>query len=671
MAKVTTIDWVEDAEAENIKKLKQSAQQYGSSFRARAENLYVHCQGWLVLAAAGAVIGVIAFMLNIVTALLVDYKLGYCSGGFYLNQTFCCLGEAEDCAMWHPWASIGILKYFVYVILSTVFAAMACLLVLEFAPFAAGSGISEIKCIVAGYLIPDFLGFKTLAIKALTLPLTIASGFSVGKEGPSVHYSACVANVIGQLVSGYRQHNPKRRDLLIACSAAGVAVAFGSPIGGVLFSIEEISPVNIEIATIWRSYFCCLVATGVLALLNPFRTGQMVLFSVTYDQPWHFFDLPAFIVLGAFGGLMGEFIIKWNLRFQSLRKQYLKAYALQEVALIATITAAVCYFNEYLSVDMTKSMQILFHECEHGWSHPSCDVNHQTRLAFSLAVALIIRTALVLVSYGAKVPAGIFVPSLAIGALFGRFVGTLMLAFHQRFPDLEMFSGCIPDKPCINPGAYAALGAGALLAGVMHITIAVVLIMFELTGALFYIVPTMIVVGITKFIGDAIGAHGGIADMAIVANNYPVLTDELELKGVVEDVMQTPVAIVPDSLPPDPLNHPTYPVLDEDGYLLASVNADEVQTDVPFDIHSSVLNKNPIMVTPGTPLDWIHEIFIQLAPKIVFVTAEGKLVGIVTRRDLVNHVKTNLSVPSELEHKIVGAIAEYAQKLFGPSPPHR
>lgn len=665
MAKITTIDWVEDAELENKKGESARFHSTGNGLKDRAYNLYVLCQGWLVLAAAGAIIGVIAVMLNIITGLLVDLKSGYCSGGFYLNESFCCWGEEENCAMWHSWTNFGLAKYFIYVVFSVLFAFLASFLVLELAPFAAGSGISEIKCIVSGYLIPGFLGFKTLALKSLTLPLTIASGFSVGKEGPSVHYAACVGNVISEFFDGYRQHNSKRRDLLTACSAAGVAVAFGSPIGGVLFSIEEISPVNIQIPTIWRSYFCCLVATGVLAMLNPFRSGQMVLFSVTYDQPWHFFDIPAFIILGMFGGLMGEFIIKWNLRFQALRKQYLKSWALQEVTLIALITAAVCYFNEFLFVDMTKSMQILFHECEHGWSHPSCDVNHQGRIAFSLILALIIRTALVLVSYGAKVPAGIFVPSLAIGALFGRLVGVVMWALQRKFPDSFVFAGCIPNQVCINPGSYAFLGAGALLAGVMHITITVVVILFELTGAVMYVVPSMIVIGITKFIGDALGSQGGIADMAIVSNDYPVLTDELELEGVVEDVMQPPTGVYVNQMPPEPLSHPTYPVLDEEGHLLASVRSEDVHPDVEFDIEATKVNLSPIMVVPGTPLDWIHEIFIQLAPRIIFVTDKGKLLGIVTRRDLVNKFKATLSAPSELEHKIVRQLAAYAERLFG------
>ena len=67
------------------------------------------------------------------------------------------------------------------------------------AKYSAGSGISEIKCILAGFVMQGFLGFATFAIKSITLPLVIASGLSVGKEGPSVHVACC----IGWLVSGW------------------------------------------------------------------------------------------------------------------------------------------------------------------------------------------------------------------------------------------------------------------------------------------------------------------------------------------------------------------------------------------------------------------------------------------------------------------------------------
>ena len=117
---------------------------------------------------------------------------------------------------------------------------------------------------------------------------------------------------------------------------------------------------------------------------------------------------------------------------------------------------------------------------------------HRWSMALSLAFATIMRTFLVIISYGCKVPAGIFVPSMAIGASFGRMVGILVQTLRDSFPHAKFFSACEPDVPCITPGTYAFLGAAAALSGIMHITVSVVVIMFELTGALTYILPTMV-----------------------------------------------------------------------------------------------------------------------------------------------------------------------------------
>lgn len=113
-------------------------------------------------------------------------------------------------------------------------------------------------------------------------------------------------------------------------------------------------------------------------------------------------------------------------------------------------------------------------------------------MVFSLVMATILRMFFVIISYGCKVPAGIFVPSMAIGATFGRTVGIMVQALHEAFPTSTFFSSCRPDVPCITPGTYAFLGAAAALSGIMNITVSVVVIMFELTGALTYILPTMV-----------------------------------------------------------------------------------------------------------------------------------------------------------------------------------
>ena len=86
------------------------------------------------------------------------------------------------------------------------------------------------------------------------------------------------------------RNEAKKREILSAASAAGVSVAFGAPIGGVLFSLEEVS-YYFPLKTLWRSFFCALVAAFVLQSINPFGNEHSVLFYVEYSKPWLFFEL--------------------------------------------------------------------------------------------------------------------------------------------------------------------------------------------------------------------------------------------------------------------------------------------------------------------------------------------------------------------------------------------
>ena len=104
--------------------------------------------------------------------------------------------------------------------------------------------------------------------------------------------------------------------------------------------------------------------THFVKAMNPFRTGQLVMFQVRYDRSWHFFEIIFFVFLGIFGGLYGAFVIKWNLRAQAFRKKYLTKYAILEATLLAAGTAIICYPNMFLRIDMTESLEILFLECE-------------------------------------------------------------------------------------------------------------------------------------------------------------------------------------------------------------------------------------------------------------------------------------------------------------------
>ncbi|XP_060598222.1 H(+)/Cl(-) exchange transporter 3-like [Ruditapes philippinarum] len=91
----------------------------------------------------------------------------------------------------------------------------------------------------------------------------------------------------------------------------------------------------------------------------------------------------------------------------------------------------------------------------------------------------------------------------------------------------------------ITPGLYAMVGAAAALGGVTRMTVSLVVIMFELTGGLQYIVPLMLATMASKWVGDALGKQG-IYDAHIRLNGYPYLDNKEEFTHttIAADVMR-------------------------------------------------------------------------------------------------------------------------------------
>ena len=692
----TTIDWVQDAAQEQ---LRRRARRKESKFferdgalgwRRKLWESYDAAQAWIVITLVGVVIGLTAAALNIITEWLSDVKMGYCTTAWYLNEGFCCFGSEEGCDEWKRWTSFSIFNYCIYAIFAVLLAFVSAFLVKAYAPYAAGSGISEIKCIIAGFIMQGFLGFWTFLIKAICLPLAIASGLSVGKEGPSVHYATCVGNVISRFFEKYRSSASKTREILTASAGAGVAVAFGSPVGGVLFSLEEMAS-HFSLKTLWRSYFCALVATAVLSAMNPFRTGQLVMFSVKYDRDWHFFETVFYIILGIFGGLYGAFVIKGHLNVQAFRKQYLGKYAIPEAVILAGATALLCYPNMFLRRDMTEMMEMLFRECEGDYDYDGlCEAKNRLSLIGSLFIATFMRIGLVILSYGCKVPAGIFVPSMAVGASFGRMLGIMVQWLHESFADSQFFSACQPDVPCITPGTYAFLGAAAALSGIMHLTISVTVIMFELTGALTFILPTMIVVGVTKAVGDRF-SKAGIADQMIWFNGYPFLDNKEEhifgvavsqvMTGNISSLRATGMQIKAVRKLLDDTPYSGFPIVEDDGskILVGYIGRTELQfaidrakkqgmlapeakcvflaerddgNETPAPLSPAVtfdsmaiqtvdftafVDSTPITVHPHLPLETVMELFKKMGPRVILVDHHGRLEGLVTIKDCLKY----------------------------------
>jgi chloride channel 3/4/5 len=158
-----------------------------------------------------------------------------------------------------------------------------------------------------------------------------------------------------------------------------------------------------------------------------------------------------------------------------------------------------------------------------------------------LSFALIVQIGLMVYTIGVKVPSGLLIPSMSIGAIAGRITGIVVeqLAFHN--PKFFLFHNeCSKaDENCVTPGLYAIVGACAFLGGATKMTVSLVVIMFELTGGLSYIVPLMAAAMTAKWVGDAFN-RGGIYDAQIELNGYPFLDnkEEFHYTTLAADVMK-------------------------------------------------------------------------------------------------------------------------------------
>nr|POF17097.1 h(+)/cl(-) exchange transporter 3 [Quercus suber] len=552
---LTAIDWIYEYTKERTRQRQMVTNSPGllGQLKLFADTSQI----WWILVATGLAVGSIAASIDIASDWMGDFKQGMCSnvedgGKFYLNRVFCCWGADTyaDCPDWRSWSTVlhvnsaggsYIVEYIFFVLLSVFFATCASTLVNRYSLYAKQSGIPEIKTVLGGFVMRRFLGSWTLAAKSLGLCLAVASGMWLGKEGPLVHVACCCANLFMKLFDGINHNEARKREVLSAAAASGISVAFGSPIGGVLFSLEQLSYYFPD-RTMWASFVCAMVAAVTLQAFDPFRTGKLVLYQVTYHSGWNAFELVPFALIGIVGGIYGAMFIKLNMRVASWRASARNPFLnrpVLEVAVVALVTALISFPITFLRAQSSELVEHLFAECrditdDYLGLCKSGVAN--TGVIFILLISAILGGLLATVTFGLQIPAGILLPSMAVGALYGRLVGLIVEVWQREHSGWIAFASCAPDEPCVTPGTYAVIGAASALAGATRMTVSIVVIMFELTGALDYVLPIMVAVMISKWVADAFGKRG-IYESWIHFNGYPFLDNHDD----------TPVADVPIS----------------------------------------------------------------------------------------------------------------------------
>ncbi|PAA61850.1 hypothetical protein BOX15_Mlig002140g1 [Macrostomum lignano] len=599
-----TIDWLKDI-GRHRRRRRELLRRARETWRGRLTVLVDGLSGWLCVGLIAIAAGLVAGIVDVGTAWMSDLREGICPGAFWLNREQCCwsandtamdaANEEAACQQWYPWPELFFdasatypqnyaLQYSLYVTWSLLFALLTATLVRSLAPYACGSGIPEIKTILSGFVIRGYLGWWTLLVKSLGIMLAVASGLSLGKEGPMVHMAACCGNIIARLFPKYNRNEAKKREVLSAAAAAGVSIAFGAPLGGVLFSLEEAS-YYFPLKTLWRSFFCSMVAASVLKLVNPFGNDHLVLFAVNYRSAWSALEVGPFVLLGILGGLFGAGFVKANVWLCRRRKLgALGRHPIAEVAAVASLTALAAFPNPYTRMGTARLVRLLFSRCGPEDVSELCDfgavavngtattgtgaavvVAGDARLdaaLWKLSIAYLFKIVATVFTFGIKVPSGLFIPSLAVGAIAGRIVGSLLEqlaapnAAYFPFNRLCSAAAVAQGQPCVNSGLYAMVGAAAALGGVTRMTLSLVAIMLELTGGLEYSLPLMIAALTSKWVGDGLSGGGGIYEAHIRLNGYPFLAswerpaadaaaaDVDDASALAGDVMRRPLRVL-------------------------------------------------------------------------------------------------------------------------------
>ncbi|RMZ76817.1 hypothetical protein DV738_g4667, partial [Chaetothyriales sp. CBS 135597] len=454
----TTIDWLHDLVKDSF---RWRAVHSRPGLRYRIVALLDECSGWILATLIGVLTASVAFVVDIAVATVSDWKTGY-----------------------------------------------------------SGSGIPEIKTILSGFVIPHFLDLKVMLVKAMGSIFAVSTGMCLGKEGPFVHISACVSNLVVSFVPKYAENGRKLREMLAAGVASGLSVAFGAPIGGVVFAYEEIAT-YFPRKVLWRAFVCSLSAALVLRELNPTGTGRLVLFETNYGgtTSYQTQDYPVFVLLGVAGGVFGgvfcKFNFLWSRWFRAFRM--IKSSPVFEVFLVVLATALLQFPNpltrepgdviiEKLLVDCShQAPSQASYVCRHELASASDGDGSSARLEYIgwLIHGTLVKLILTIITFGVKVPSGVIIPALDAGAFFGRLVGQLP-AFAS------------------SPGILAMVGAASFLAGVSRMTISLAVVMFELTGDLDFIVPNMIGIMVAKWVADALEPEG-VYDLAQAVLGHPFL----------------------------------------------------------------------------------------------------------------------------------------------------
>ena len=397
--------------------------------------------------------------------------------------------------------------------------------------------------------------------------VSIITGHSIGREGPSVHLGAASSNLPAQSLG--LPHNSLR--VIAACgTAAGIAASFNTPLAGVAFAME----VLMMEYTVAAFAPVILATVGATVLTRLVYGGGHVAYSIPPLSLGSMLELPYIVLVGAIVGVLAGLFIHL-VRLFTTAGEALPPVARTTLAGLAVGVAALGAPQVMGIGDDTVNQILLGH------------------LGVSLLVTIVVLKLLVsTAAVGFGIPGGMIGPSLFIGAAVGGIFGLMAEQAHIASPP---------------SGLYALLGMGAMMAGILQAPLAALLAMLELTGNPNIIFPGMLAVITATLISGHVYARESVflALMRARGLNYrnDPIAQSLRRVGVAA-VMDRSFALLPREAPRKRIDeelasNPRWVLVREEGeapVLLAAVDLAHVLSAEP---EAAVFD---LLVIPGTRL---------------------------------------------------------------------
>lgn len=279
-------------------------------------------------------------------------------------------------------------------------------LVVRWEPLADGSGIQHVEAVYRGQAQPPRI--RLLPAKFVGGVLALGSGLVLGREGPTVHMGAAIG---AQAARWVRLRDSDVRMMQTALGGAGLAVAFNAPIGGTLFTLEEVTR-SFRVRTVLATVFAAATAVGCARLV----LGDHPEFRVEPIAEPALVWLPLFVVFGVLTGGLGAVYNRLVLWFLDHVTAVRAVPTVAKATLIGAVIGLVMFIYPQAVGGGEPLTQLLL---------------GGKQLVLTVIVGyLVLRFVLGPLSYAAPVVGGLFAPMLAVGALWGvLFVGLVDLVW--------------------------------------------------------------------------------------------------------------------------------------------------------------------------------------------------------------------------------------------------